>query len=143
DKATMRVGYNWFPWTIRKHQIAFRNWLDKVRPDPLLVAARKVYKGELPEKWETLSHYDFALCFENLKFKGWLTEKLFECLRVGTIPIYWGATDVGEFVPSDCFIDMRQFSNYAELGGFLRGLSPLAVKRYRDAGRAFLESEAF
>jgi alpha(1,3/1,4) fucosyltransferase len=90
DKATMRLGYRWLPWTIRKHQIAFRNWLDKLRPDPLLVAARKVYRGELPEKWETLSHYDFALCFENLRIQGWLTEKLFECLRVGTIPIYWG-----------------------------------------------------
>jgi hypothetical protein len=143
DKATMRVGYRWLPWTIRKRQIAFREWLDKVRPDPLLVAARKVYKGELPEKWETLSHYDFALCFENIKIKGWLTEKLFECLRVGTIPIYWGATDICELVPSNCFIDMRQFSNYTELGRFMKGLSSAAVKRYRDAGRAFLESKAF
>jgi len=141
--ASRRMGYTWVPWTIRKRQIAFQDWVDKIWPDPLLVAARKVYKGELSEKWETLSLYDFSLCFENVQMKGWLTEKLFECFRVGTIPIYWGATDIEELVPSNCFIDMRQFANYAELHAFLRGLSPTAVKRYKEAARGFLESRAF
>jgi alpha(1,3/1,4) fucosyltransferase len=108
-----------------------------------MVAARKVYKGELETKWETLASYDFALCFENAQLKGWLTEKIFECLRMGTIPIYWGATDVEELIPPDSFIDMRQFADYAELRGFLRALDRQAVRRYRDAGRSFLESQMF
>ena len=62
------------------------------------------------------------LCFENAELKGWLTEKLFECLRTGTIPIYWGATDIEELVPTDCFIDMRRFADYSELLAYLNAL---------------------
>jgi len=143
NKASMKMGHTWLPWAFRRMQIALNNWVDQVRPDPLLVAARKVYKGELETKWETLSEYDFVLCFENTTLKGWLTEKLFESLRVGTIPIYWGATDIDQLVPPGCFIDMRQFADYADLRAFLKSLDRGAIRRYRDAGRAFLESPAF
>jgi hypothetical protein len=143
NKASMRMGGTGIPWTLRRPMIAFRDWLDRVHPDPLLVAARKVYKGELETKWETLSRYDFILCFENTERRGWLTEKLFECLRVGTVPIYWGASDIGSLIPPACFIDMRQFRDYAELHRFLKALDRAAVQGYRDAGRAFLESSAF
>jgi hypothetical protein len=136
------MGRSWIPG-LRRAQIAAKDWLDRIRPHPLLVAARKVYKGELESKWETLASYDFALCFENAWLKGYLTEKLFECLRVGTIPVYWGATDIEKLVPPECFIDMRQFANYGDLGAYLRALDREAVQRYREAGRAFLESEAF
>src|SRR6185503_15676311 len=96
NKASVRMGRTWVPWTIRRGQMAMQDWLDRVRPDPLLVAARKVYRGELETKWETLSRYNFVMCFENTEIKGWLTEKFFENLRVGAIPIYWGATDIRE-----------------------------------------------
>jgi hypothetical protein len=142
DKASRRMGRSRIPG-LRRAQIAINDWVDTIRPHPLLVAARKVYKGELQSKWETLASYDFALCFENAYIKGWLTEKLFECLRVGTIPIYWGATDIEELVPPDCFIDMRQFTNYSELLECLKALDRETVRRYREAGRAFLESKAF
>lgn len=143
DKASMRMGRTWVPWTLRRAHMAFQGWVDKIHPDPLLVAARKVYKGELETKWEALSKYDFALCFENVELKGWLTEKFFECLRVGTIPIYWGATDINELIPPECFIDMTQFTDYVELRAFLKTLDRAAIRRYRDAGRALLESKSF
>ena len=143
EKASMKMGRTWLPWTITRAQIALRNSLDRLRPDPLLVAARKVYQGDLETKWETLARYNFVLCFENTAAKGWLTEKLFEALRVGTIPIYLGATDISCMVSPDCFIDMRQFGGYAELRTFLKSLNQRAIDRYRQAGRAFLESPDF
>ena len=143
DKASMQMGRTLVPRILQPAHIALRDWFDRIHPDPLLVAARKVYKGELETKWETLAAYDFVLCFENTWLNGWLTEKLFESLRVGTIPIYWGAADIKELIPSECFIDMREFGNYAELHAFLKSLDRAAVRRYRDAGRAFLESRAF
>jgi len=142
DKASRRMGRSRVPG-LRRAQIAINDWVDIIRPHPLLVAARKVYKGELETKWETLARYDFALCFESTRIKGWLTEKLFECLRVGTIPIYWGATDIEQLVPPDCFIDMRRFTDYSELLAYLKALDRETVRRYREAGRAFLESKAF
>lgn len=143
NKASMKMGRTRLPRVVQRAQIAFRNWCDRASPDPLLVAARRVYKGELETKGETLARYDFVLCFENTALRGWLTEKLFEALRVGTIPIYWGATDIKELIPPDCFIDMREFGDYADLRTFLKSLDQAAVRRYREAGRAFLESRAF
>lgn len=143
NKASMQMGRSRLPWTLRRAHIALRDWIDRIHPDPLLVAARKVYKGELDTKWETLSKYDFLMCFENTRIGGWVTEKIFESFRVGAIPIYWGANDIAELIPPDAFIDMRQFAGYAELLAFLKGLSRDDIRRYRDAGRAFLESRAF
>ena len=143
NKASQRLGRTRIPWTLQRAQIALRDWVDKIHPEPLLAAARKVYKGELETKWQTLSRYDFVLCFENTWRKGWLTEKLFDSLRVGTVPIYWGATDIETLVPPECFIDMRRFENYAELRTFLKSLDRTAIRGYRDAGRSFLESSTF
>jgi hypothetical protein len=142
-KASMKMGRTRLPQFVQRAQIKYRNWRDRLHPDPLLVAARRVYKGELETKWETLASYDFVLCFENTSLRGWLTEKLFEALRVGTIPIYWGATDIAQLIPSDCFVDMKAFRDYSELRSFLRSQDRQAVLRYREAGRAFLESKAF
>ena len=143
NKASMKMGRPRIPWTVRRANMALRDWIDRIHPDPLLVAARKVYKGELDTKWETLSRYDFLMCLENTRLGGWVTEKIFESFRVGAIPIYWGANDIDELVPPESFIDMRQFAGYPELLEFLKRLGRPEVHRYRDAGRAFLESKAF
>jgi hypothetical protein len=143
NEASARMGRTRMPYTFRRLQVAANNLLDRLHPDPLLVAARKVYKGELETKWQTLSEYDFVLCFENTALPGWLTEKLFDNLRVGTIPIYWGATDIASLVPSNCYIDMREFAGYGELLKYLKSLDKKAIIAYREAGRAFLEGPAF
>jgi hypothetical protein len=82
-------------------------------------------------------------CFENVVLKGWVTEKIFDCLVTGTIPIYWGATDIDAFVPPDCFIDMRQFESYDDLRRFLKSLDEKSIEEYRENGRAYLSSPQF
>lgn len=143
DKPSARVGQTWMPWTLRRAGIALQTRWQELWPDPLLVAARKVYRGIAKSKRETLGHYRFAICFENSILKGWITEKIFDCLFVGTIPIYWGAPDIEEAVPQECFIDMRGFANYAELRDFLRSLTPARVRDYRESGRDYLKSPRF
>ncbi|MEO8456122.1 MAG: glycosyltransferase family 10, partial [Sphingomicrobium sp.] len=81
--------------------------------------------------------------FENAAMPGWLTEKLFDNLRVGTIPIYWGATDIASLMPPDCYIDMREFRGYPDLLKYLKSLDRNAIMAYREAGRGFLESPKF
>jgi len=139
----MRVGRTWVPWTIRSLlNGAQRRW-DRIRPDPMLRAARRVYRGRLETKNDTLAGYRFALCFENTILKGWLTEKVFECFLVGTVPIYWGATDVHELIPPDCYIDMRHFSGYEDLRAFLKSLPPDSIRAYRENARDFIRSPGF
>lgn len=143
DKPSHRLGRLWIPYTLRKWERDLRGQWQQWRPDPLLTAARKVYKGQADSKSETLSRYTFALCFENMVLKGWITEKIFDCLFAGTVPVYWGAPDIAELIPPECYIDMRSFGSYAELEGYLRGLTPRQVCAYREAGRAFLASPQF
>jgi len=143
DAPSMRVGKTWVPWTFKLPWLKFqRRWQERF-PDPLLVAARKAWRGATPSKAQTLSRYNFALCFENCIQPGWITEKIFDCLFVGTVPVYWGAPDIDEAVSPQCFIDMRRFSGYPELRDFLKSLTPADLARYREAARAYLRSPQY
>lgn len=110
-------------------------------------AVRRANRGEiaagLRAKRAVLSHYRFAICFENTIFPGYLTEKLFDCLLAGCIPIYWGDPTVTEQLPPACLIDYRQFDDLAELDRFLQQVGPDAAQRYLDAAADFLASAAY
>jgi hypothetical protein len=75
--------------------------------------------------------------------KGWITEKIFDCFFAGTVPVYWGAPDILDWVPSECFIDMRRFKDFADLRAFLTTLEPAAEQRYRNAARDYVQSGRF
>jgi len=106
-------------------------------------ALRAIYKGAVKSKYETLSRYRFALSFENMVMPGYIAEKIFDCLFVGTIPIYLGAPDVGKHIPKSCFIDMRDFGNYAALHSYLSSLSDNDISSFREAARGYLSSEQY
>lgn len=104
---------------------------------------QKTYKGAIQNKYETLNNYTFAFAFENCALPGYITDKVFDCLFVGTIPIYLGAPGIKEYIPKNCFIDMRDFNNYGELRKFLKALSQSEIQGYKENGRRFLESENY
>ena len=147
DRMPIRVGESILPWTMRipLERLQVRIWRvrQRVAPDPLYAAAVGANRGPVDSKSETLSRYDFAICFENMALRGWITEKIFDCFFTGTIPVYLGAPEIKEKVPADCFIDMRDFAGYEELRNHLKSLSAAARERYREAARDFLQSPAF
>ncbi|MBX2995767.1 MAG: hypothetical protein KF681_13130 [Bdellovibrionaceae bacterium] len=102
----------------------------------------KSYQGPVKSKFEVLSQYRFAICFENAeKIPGYITEKIFDCFSCGTIPIYWGAPDILEHVPAECFIDFRNFKDYEDLHQFLLTIDSATHARYMDAIWSFMHSE--
>lgn len=143
NQPPYRVGKTWVPYTLRSTYRTLLHHYHQFFPDPQLEAARRVYRGSAKSKSETLGQYTFALCFENAILKGWITEKIFDCFFAGTIPIYWGAPDITDYIPAECFIDMRQFSNYADLRTYLKLLNPSDIQRYRENARHFLQSPRF
>jgi hypothetical protein len=112
-------------------------------PQQLHSAVLRAYRGPVKEKLETLACYKFSLCLENSRFEGYVSEKIFDCFFTHTIPIYLGAPDIDRYVPSDAFIDLRNFRNYRDLESFLDGLDETNMQRYLDAADAFLRSPAF
>ena len=143
DRMPARVGKIRTPATLRR--MVGWTWPLRQRlwPNPLYAAAARATRGPARSKSEVLARYRFALCFENSVLKGWMTEKLFDCFFAGTVPVYWGAPDVLDWVPAECFIDMRRFRDFADLRSFLHALPPAEERRYRDAARAFLASDRF
>lgn len=102
----------------------------------------RCYRGGVKEKYLTLSKYRFAICYENAKYNGYITEKIFDCLAVGTIPIYYGAPDIEKYVPRECFVDFRRFSSYEELDSFLMGMTEKQVASYREAAREYIDNSS-
>jgi len=84
-------------------------------------------------KRETIARYKFCLSFENTIEPDYVTEKFFDPLTVGTVPVYRGAPNIRDFAPGDdCFIDVRDFANPAELAAYLDHLDhdEAAYRRY-------------
>ncbi len=90
-----------------------------------------------------LSKYKFVLCYENCIFPGYITEKIFDGLFGGGVPVYYGAPDIADYVPQDCFIDAKQFSSFAELWEHLTSMTKVRWEEYRSSIRDFLASELF
>jgi len=102
-----------------------------------------IYRGECDSKYEVLSKYDFCLCFENMVMSGYVTEKIFDCLYAGTIPLYLGAPDIEVLIPPETYIDVRRFSSSKEMWDFAKNMIPCEKVKMRRAGRDFLMGQSF
>jgi hypothetical protein len=71
-------------------------------------------------KLNVISRYRFTLAFENTIGSDYVTEKFFQPLRVGSIPVYLGAPNIDEFSPGDdAFINAADFGSAKELADYL------------------------
>lgn len=44
-----------------------------------------------------LFSYQFHIAIENVRMDGMFTEKILDCFRTKTVPIYWGCKDIGQY----------------------------------------------
>jgi len=75
-----------------------------------------------PSKLEAIARYPFCLSLENSLAPGYVTEKLFDPLLVGTIPVYRGAPDAAEFAPEHSYIEAEAHGGPRGLAHYLRHL---------------------
>lgn len=52
---------------------------------------------KIDNKVDALKDYKFSVVIENCKQEGFFTEKIVDSLIVGTVPIYWGCNDIGDY----------------------------------------------
>ncbi len=84
-------------------------------------------------KLEILRQYHFCLAIENSLETNLVTEKWYDCLRAGCVPVYLGAPNIGEFLPGDgCFVDLRDGRSVAEIANHLieTAAGPEKYQRY-------------
>lgn len=118
------------------------NILEKVIP--YLRQIYPSYRGTVRNKWDVLPRYRFSLCYENILGEpGWVTEKIFDCMRGRCVPIYWGASNITEYVDADAFIDRRQFDSDEELEEYLVDMTEKSYNRFQEAMQDYLNSKRF
>jgi hypothetical protein len=59
---------------------------------------------------DIMKDYTFALIIENCNADGYVSEKLYDALTVGCIPLYYGNNNKKLGIPEDCFIDITHIS---------------------------------
>ena len=100
------------------------------------------HKGYVDNKFDELKKFKFSICYENLlNNEGYITEKIFDCLRHGVIPIYLGANNISKYIPNDIYIDKSLYNNYYELEEFLVNLSEKECDEYLKRIKDFLNGE--
>ncbi len=103
----------------------------------------KVYRGLVDDKLPVLSQYKFTFCFENSVFPGYLTEKIFDAMFAGSVPVYLGAPDILQLLPHNTFVDMSNFKSLKELDSFLCSMTEEVYMEYMENIKKFLESSEY
>lgn len=100
------------------------------------------YKGKIDSKYEVLKKYKFAICYENAKdISGYITEKIFDCFFAGCVPIYWGANNILDHIPANCFIDKRLFEKYEDLHLYLTQIDNTTYSEYIENIELYIKSK--
>lgn len=100
------------------------------------------FKGAPGDKSKAMSEYRFCYCFENARdIPGYITEKIFDCFHTGTIPIYYGADNITDYIPENCFIHFRNFSSLEEIHRHILEMKEEEYLTYVENIRTFLASD--
>lgn len=93
-------------------------------------------------KIDLTKNYKFDICYENTKnVRGYISERIFDAFAAGCIPIYWGATNIKNYIPENCYILRDKFANNQELYNFMKNLSEQEYQKYITNIKLFLKSD--
>lgn len=104
---------------------------------------QKVYRGSIPslDKNVVMAQYKFNFCLENsYNIKGLISEKIFDCFMAKTIPIYFGASDIENYIPKNCFVSYSDFKTLGNLYLFLKQMDYTTYLHYLESASRFLET---
>ncbi len=73
----------------------------------------------IPNKLDFIKDYRFTIAFENTSSPGYTTEKIFEPMKVNSIPIYWGNKFIHREFNTKSFINVHDFSTLNECADYI------------------------
>ena len=105
----------------------------------------RCWRGKVKiSKHELSAEYRFVMAYENFRGRrGYISEKIFDALQAGSVPVYLGEERIAEFVPREAFVDARKFRTHRELLAYLQSCPEGEWGEMRDAGQNFLRSAVF
>lgn len=102
-------------------QGAEEGWLDiygrKWGSVPVVDESRSgsISKNVWEMKHQILAGYRFNVALENTYIPDYITEKFWQPIRSGTIPIYLGSSWLDDLINRDLYVDLRNFTGVDEL----------------------------
>ncbi|CAF3054167.1 unnamed protein product [Rotaria socialis] len=78
------------------------------------------------EKTTLASEYLFTIAIENSLEYDYVTEKLWQPLAAGSVPLYLGAPNIDEWLPCydySCIINLRNFTSVEDVANLIRSLT--------------------
>ena len=104
----------------------------------------QTYRGTVRHKWDVLPKYRFNICYENIcDERDYVSQRIFDVLRCGCVPIYLGAPNIADYVDKDAFLDRTAFASNRELAEYLSTIPEKEYDRFLEAGRDYLASDKF
>lgn len=100
-----------------------------------------VNKGKCNDKIEVYHKFKFALCLENSRSSdiGEVTEKIFDCIKSGIVPIYEGFSDISDFIPVEAYIPYCNFDSLLELYKFIDEMEEEKYNEYLYAAKKYVD----
>jgi hypothetical protein len=100
------------------------------------------------DKLETLKDYMFQIATENVQKEYYYTDKILDCAITGTVPIYWGPKNIGNFFNPKGIL---QFNTPEELKDILNNLNedkyyemlPYVKENYEAAKYYMIQDDFF
>lgn len=83
-------------------------------------------------KERILASYGFDLCWENMEIPAYATEKIWQPIRAGVLPLYWGTPDVEAMLPADSAILCRHYAmgNRFQVSRLIQDLEDMTEQEY-------------
>jgi len=85
-------------------------------------------------KVEIIKDYAFSITMENWIQKNYFSEKIMDCFMTGTVPIYFGATNIGDYFNTDGIIIANSIEQIIE------EINNLSLDRYKTMLAAVKEN---
>lgn len=100
------------------------------------------YKGTVAHKLPYLKNYKFAICYENMRSISYMTEKIFDVMHAGCVPIYCGPREIAKYIPQRAYILRDDFASDEELYNYLSSMTEDEYNTYLRAAQEFYNSPA-
>tara|TARA_E500000305_G_C4026171_1_gene241923 strand:+ start:1921 stop:2748 length:828 start_codon:yes stop_codon:yes gene_type:complete len=88
------------------------HWVHRLR-DQLDLYGRGF--NEIESKEEGLCDYMFSVAIENGSYSTYFTEKILDCFAAGTVPVYFGSPDIGDYFNTDGIIMLDENFDISQL----------------------------
>jgi hypothetical protein len=119
DLNWLRMAFLQEGWRLRRVDIFGSGW-----PDGMSKEDSRRLTGWHDRKLELLRGYDICLAVENTTYDYYCTEKIWQSLSGGCLPIYYGhGNRIYETFPRNSFIDAADFENVAQIYAYINSMS--------------------